>query len=241
MAISCLADRLERRVTLSENERGALAALEQRDRPLRRGATLQREHEPVSECYVLKRGMAMSYRLTGEGSRQILRFHFPGDLVGMANLAFRAAPETVAALSDASVAPVDRLALAALIKAHPRLGALLLAEAQMAQVALADRLAAMGRHSAKARVAGVLLELRDRMRAGGSDTFILGLTQEEIGDATGLTAVHVNRMLRQLTLDGLIAREGGRVRLLDEEGLARAGGYVDRAAMLDLAWLNAVE
>ena len=47
-------------------------------------------------------------------------------------------------------------------------------------------------------------------KAIGSE-FVLGLTQEEIGDATGLTAVHVNRMLRQLEDDRLIAREGGRV------------------------------
>ncbi len=37
-----------------------------------------------------------------------------------------------------------------------------------------------------------------------------------MGDATGLTAVHVNRMLRQLEEEGLIAREGGHVTLLDE-------------------------
>jgi len=234
---SCLADRLGRLIPLGDDERAALIALEARDRPLRRGATLQREHEPVADFYVLKRGMLMSYLLTGEGSRQILGFHFPGDLVGFANLAYRAAPETIAALTEANVAPVERQALGRLIAARPRLAALLLADAQVAQVALADRLAALGRRSAKARVAGVLVDLRDRLREGGASDFALGLTQEEIGDATGLTAVHVNRMLRQLAQEGLIAREGGRVRLLDEAALVRAAGRVDRGGALDLGWL----
>lgn len=236
MATGSLADRLGRLVPLREEERAALAALGARERSYRRGMTLQRTQEPIAEIYVLQRGMLMSYMLTGEGSRQILRFYFPGDLVGMANLAYGQAPETIAALTDASVAPVERAALGALIAAHPRLGALLLADAQMAQVALADRLASLGRHSAKARVAGVLVELRRRLGESGATNFTLGLTQEEIGDATGLTAVHVNRMLRLLAQEGLIERDGGRVRLIDPAGLERAGGQGARPAH-DLDWL----
>ncbi len=69
--------------------------------------------------------------------------------------------------------------------------------------------------------------------------FALGLTQEEIGDATGLTSVHVNRMLRQLEEEGMIARGSGRVTLTDERALARAANYVDRYEGLDLSWLPA--
>jgi len=71
------------------------------------------------------------------------------------------------------------------------------------------------------------------------DSFVLGLTQEEVGDATGLTAVHVNRMLRQLEDEGMIARENGHVTFTDERSLARAANFVDRYAGLDLGWLPA--
>ena len=70
-------------------------------------------------------------------------------------------------------------------------------------------------------------------------SFVLGLTQEEIGDATGLTAVHVNRMLRQLEEDGMIARDSGRLTLVNEPALAREANYVDRFDGLDLSWLPA--
>ena len=89
-------------------------------------------------------------------------------------------------------------------------------------------------------MAAVLLDLRDRLRRTGEDVasgFTLPLTQEEIGDASGLTAVHVNRMLRQLEDMGLIVRTGTRVTLSDETRLKRAAKYVDRLAAIDLSWM----
>jgi CRP/FNR family transcriptional regulator len=107
-------------------------------------------------------------------------------------------------------------------------------------VALADRLASIGRTSAKARVAALLVDVLRRLRAGGEIVgagMALPLTQEEIGDATGLTAVHVNRMMRQLSDDGLIVRGNGRVRVTDEARLASVGSHIDRYAAIDLSWL----
>ncbi|HEV2866985.1 MAG TPA: helix-turn-helix domain-containing protein, partial [Allosphingosinicella sp.] len=64
----------------------------------------------------------------------------------------------------------------------------------------------------------------------------LPLTQEEIGDATGLTAVHVNRMMRGLVEDGIIERSGSHLRVLDEARLCVEANSLDRAA-LDTGWL----
>lgn len=125
---------------------------------------------------------------------------------------------------------------------QPRLFAAIVALDQMERVALTDRLAELGRTSAKSRVASVLLEVRDRLRRLDPEvgaSFVPGLTQEEIGDVTGLTAVHVNRMLRQLEDEGLIVRESGRVTLLDEARLARATNYVDRISRIDFSWIPA--
>ncbi|MFD1788168.1 Crp/Fnr family transcriptional regulator [Sphingomonas floccifaciens] len=230
------------RVDLSGTEVSALARLEDRPREVRRGAVLQRENERGNDLYVVRRGVLMSYVLLDDGSRQILRFHFRGDMIGMPGMIYGRSPETIAALSDAEVCQFDRAALSRLFEDHPRLAALILVLNQVERVALTDRLAALGRTSAKARVAALMLDMRNRMRAGDPsvvDTYTLGLTQEEIGDATGLTAVHVNRMLRQLEEDGLIAREGGRVTIRDERALARAANYVDRFEGLELGWLPA--
>jgi len=237
---SCFAEVLSEHVDLTVGERDALNKLEERQRHLRRGAVLQRENEACGELFILRRGLMMSYVLLDDGSRQILRFLFPGDMLCVSSAIYREAPETLCALSDCVVSPFDRAALADIMAAHPRLSAMILVYSQIERVALTDRLAALGRTSAKARVAALLLELRNRLGATDknvANVFALGLTQEEIGDATGLTAVHVNRMLRQLEEEGLIGREGGRVTLLDERALARAANYVNRYQNLDLGWL----
>ena len=240
MSGSCFADVLGELVDLTKGERGALEKLEERQRRVRRGAVLQRENEPCNELFILRKGLMMSYVLLDDGSRQILRFLFPGDMLGVSSAVYQEAPETLAALSDCVVSPFDRAALSEIMRDHPRLSALIMVMNQMERVALTDRLAALGRTSAKARIAALLLEMRNRLRMRDramGDSFMLGLTQEEIGDATGLTAVHVNRMLRQLEEDGLIRREAGRVTLIDERALASAANYVNRFQGLDLSWL----
>ena len=231
---------LSTRVVLTANEHAALARLEERSREVRRTAILQRENEPGTELYIVRRGIMMSYVLLDDGSRQILRFHFPGDLIGIAGVIYRESPETIAALTDAEVCPFDRSSLSRMFVDHPRIAALILAFSQIERASLTDRLAALGRTSAKARVAGLIMDMRNRSRGADdaiADGFVLGLTQEEIGDATGLTAVHVNRMLRQLEEDNLIRRESGRMHVPDDRALARAANYVDRYAGLDLGWL----
>lgn len=240
MSGSCFADILSELVDLTQGESDALKKLEERQRQVRRGAVLQRENEACNELFILRKGLMMSYVLLHDGRRQILRFLFPGDMLGISSAIYREAPETLTALSDCVVSPFDRSALSGIMDQHPRLSALILVYCQIERVALTDRLAALGRTSAKARVAALLLELRNRLRATDKSigkVFVLGLTQEEVGDATGLTAVHVNRMLRQLEEDGLISREAGRVTLIDERALARAANYVNRYQGLDLSWL----
>ena len=70
-----------------------------------------------------------------------------------------------------------------------------------------------------------------------TNTFDLKLTQEEIGDAVGLTSVHVNRMVRQMETEGLIARSDGLYTILDEKKLTEIGHYTDRYSDLNLDWL----
>ena len=242
MSGSCFAERLSDLVPLTPAEHAALERLEERERSVRRGVMIQRENDRTGDMFVVRKGVLMSSMLLDDGSRQILRFLFPGDVIALSSLVYREAPETLTALSDAIVAPFERATLSEIIAAHPRLAALLLVYSQVERAALTDRLAALGRTSARTRVAAVLIDMRNRLRTGDkaiTDTFTLGLTQEELGDATGLTSVHVNRMLRQIEEEGLIARENGRVTFTNERGLLRAANYVDRYEGLDLSWLPA--
>jgi CRP-like cAMP-binding protein len=237
---SCLAERLGRYLRLVESERRALAELEESERPLSRGTLLHAEQAPTRELYVVRRGWLYSSMLLPDGNRQILSVHLPGEFAGETSLPWEKAPFTLTAATDAVVRVIDRTAFCDLFETHPRLALLIHLLGQAERVALADRLASVGRTSAKARVAALIVDVLRRLRAGGQpvgDGIPLPLTQEEIGDATGLTAVHVNRMIRQLAEEGLIARSNGSVRVLDEPLLAGIANHIDRYAAIDTSWL----
>ncbi|RWP96594.1 MAG: Crp/Fnr family transcriptional regulator [Mesorhizobium sp.] len=86
----------------------------------------------------------------------------------------------------------------------------------------------VGRRDAYARTAHMLCELIVRLRfAGRIEDHVadLPITQAALGDAVGLSAVHVNRTLQALRGDGLIATSGTKLRALDWPGLVRAGDF----------------
>jgi CRP/FNR family transcriptional regulator len=236
---SCLAERLSHYVRLSPGERDSLERLEDQDRSFRRGAVVISENEPPRELYIVRSGWLHSSVILGNGSRQIMRFHFQGDILGLPLLAFADSPETVTAVTDVILCPFSRERLATIICEHPRIAALLLGLVVADRVSLADRLASIGRTSARARISSLLCEIFARMRRLGTphdEAIQLPLTQEEIGDATGLTAVHVNRMMRGIVEDGLIERNGNSIRLLDEARLYGEANFVDRTGM-ETGWL----
>lgn len=242
MTGSCFAERLEKHIKLTESERSALARLEENQRKLKRGAVLQRANDTVSELFVLREGRVMSYVILPDGSRQILRVFFSGDFIGTASTVYSKAPESLVALSDVTVCPFDKHALRVLLEEHPRVAALMFVISQTERVALTDRLALLGRTSAKGRVASFLLDIVSRLRVMDdkiTDSFHLRLTQEEIGDAVGLTSVHVNRMIRQMEEEGLISRSDGKITLLNEAKLEEIGHFTNRYKDLDLDWLPA--
>ena len=242
MAESCLAEHLGHFVDLSAGERNALDGLTVGSRSFRRGALIRPEHGPSGEIFVVVGGWLYTSALLEDGRRQIVRLHFRGDLLGLDSLAFPEAPDSITALTDAEICLIDRVRLGALFGEHPRLGALLFAVCQVDRVNLTDRLVSLGRNSARGRVAALLLQIEHRLRFARlpvENGFALPLTQEEIGDLTGLTAVHVNRTMRVLSEQGLIARTGNMLRILEPDRLKRVANYNQRRAMIDQAWLPA--
>jgi CRP-like cAMP-binding protein len=217
-----------------------LAELEQPERKYKRGALVRREHDPVRELLIVQQGWLHSYLILDNGSRQITGLHHPGDVAAMSALAFERTGPAIVSVTDAVVSPVEKAKIGRLFAEHPRIAGLLFAIAVAERASVADRMAAIGRTSARSRVALILCEMFSRLRAiaGGSlAEFQIPLTQEDIGDTIGLTAVHVNRMMRELVDDRVIERSGSTVRILEEERLAAEANFIDRYAKIDTSWL----
>ncbi len=240
MGGSCLAERLANHVRLTAQEQEVLERLEDQSRSFRRGSVIQGENEDGRELYIVQSGWLHSYCILNNGSRQIMRLHYAGDLMGLSTLAFGHSSESVMAVTDVRLCPLRRDKVALLFRDYPRLAGVIFNIVLAERALLADRLASIGRTSARARVALLICELVARLRISkGPDltAFNMPFTQEEIGDATGLTAVHVNRMMRGLVDDGLIARNGSSIEILNEAGLMVEASFVDRFAAIDTSWL----
>lgn len=238
---SALSARLSTYLPLTPEELAVVDGLESRERRLRSGELLLEEGGgPVENLYVIQQGWLHASVRLPTGGRQILRFNYPGDLIGTSSIAWSRAAQTLTAVSDCIVAEVPKMALGRLFGAGGRLGALLFAVMAADNVALSDRLTSIGRTDAIRRLATLLLDIRARLRvtAGGVvDTIELPLTQADLGDALGLTKVHVNRTFREMEARGMIARNGRRVTILDDQSLMAFTGFVDRYATIATDWL----
>lgn len=236
---SCFVEKLTHHLPLTAAEIRALAVLEDNPEPLRSGDALLEEGEKGDGLYVLREGLVLSSSLLKGGERQILRIYHAGDLIGTMGIPWRRSPATATAIVDSVVCHFPRASLRDIFISHPRLAALFYSIGMIENVALSDRLKSLGRTDGKARVAAFLLEMLGRLRVTNrsiTNRYEMRLTQADIGDAVGLTPIHVNRMLRELTEEGCIERDGRWVTVVDERQLAEYCEFADRYLDIDTSW-----
>lgn len=209
--------RLERFDPLPAADRQAILALPVQVERVGRGRRLIDEGQQDHAVMLLLSGYACRYGLLSDGQRQITGVFVAGDLLGVRSGDVPSASQTIATVSDAEVAKIPHAAIMALADARVAIARALWNETILDANAAGNWIVSLGRRDARGRVLALLQELTNRSREAGltiRDSLILPLTQEEIGDATGLTSVHVNRTLMALQAEGLIDRIGRRVTLL---------------------------
>ncbi len=208
---------------------------------LKRGDIVRRQGASDPQVYMLISGWVTCSINVGHGARQIVKVHLPGDLVGMPSIAASTACDTIQTLSDVTMGVVETTAIGRVFAENPRLAALFFLVAQQERVLLMERLASIGRTSAISRVAALMLELRSRLRrsdAAVDTAFPAPLTQEDIGDLTGLTPVYVNRTLRQLRTEGVAVWRRGEITITDYPRLIEYAELPQRAER-DISWIPA--
>lgn len=189
---------------------------------------------PGGVC-LLDDGWVFLYSLLPDGRRQILHFALPGAVLDFGPVLRSNTAYGARALTDAVVSLLPQEALDGLSRSHPEVG-LRLAQVMSSDRSLSyDHLTSVGRRSARERVAHLLLELFVRARAQWPghrvDELYLPLTQAHIGEATSLTGVHVNRVLRGLRKDGIVGFHYRRLTILDPDRLIDVSGIDPQLAV----------
>jgi CRP-like cAMP-binding protein len=228
-AVAPLLAKLERSAPLDEDDIAAIRAWPYRLQRARSAAYLIREGQTLSECCLLVEGHAFRSKLTGAGHRQIVSFHMKGDLVDLHHLELRVADHNVQALNDAMIAWFPMSAIRATIDARPAVARALWRDTLIDGSIFREWILNVGRRDARTRIAHLLCELiyrREGALAGEPHRrFELPMSQEQIGDATALTPVHVNRMLQHLEAEKLIQRERRRFRIHDWDALCAVADF----------------
>lgn len=230
--------KLQSAVRLSDEAVGLIRSLNQIQR-YPAGATLSDERSSPMRPGFLLTGWAAKVRTLSNGRRQIVAFVLPGDALALSAPPHRsslAATVALTAVNRADARPIQHVLDRP--ETAPDLAQAVHAAIRLEEALLHDHIVRLGRQTAYERMCHLMLEFRDRLATVGlahQDSFPLPLTQEMLADATGLSVVHVNRVLQQLRSDGLIELRGGRATLLDHERMGLIADYRPAtAACLDL-------
>ncbi len=220
--------KLESIATLTDEERAALMRLPMQVRDMRPDQDIVREGDRPSQCCLVLEGFTTSYKLRPNGKRQIVAFHIAGDIPDLQSLHMEVMDVNLSSVSACRVALIQHPHMRDLCHSHPRLADVLWRETLIDASILREWMLCLGRLSAAEHMAHLFCEFLTRLKAVGlveDNSFSFPITQSELGDALGLSNVHVNRVAQDLREKNLIAWERGTVTVLDWEGLVKLGEF----------------
>jgi CRP-like cAMP-binding protein len=197
--------KIESIFTLTDDERQALGQLPMQVVAIKADQDVVREGDRPSRSCLILSGFACTYKVTGEGKRQIVSFNLPGDVPDLQNLHLKVLDNSVSTISPCSVGFIPHEALRDLCHRYPRIASAFWRETLIDAAIFREWVLNLGRREAYTRMAHVLCELLVRLRAVGLTkdySCDLPITQAEFADALGVTNVHVNRVVQHLRADG---------------------------------------
>lgn len=213
---------------LSDDEKNTILNLPMQVLHLRADQDVVREGDRPSRSFVVLEGFTCTYSVTGDGKRQIQAFQIAGDIPDLHSLHLGTLDNSVGTIAPCTVGFIPHEALRALCERHPRIAAVLWRNSLIEAAVFRQWMTNIGCRQAYSRMAHFFCEMMVRLKAIGladEDSCDLPMTQGELGDALGLTTVHVNRTLKQLRADGLIETRGTRLNIPDWEELKRVGDF----------------
>ncbi len=226
-------------VALSDAEFALLAKLHKRRRVFPAGQDMIYQGQVERPAYILAKGWVCSYKILPGGTRQVVDFQIPGDFLGLRSMLFRTADHNVEPVTRVEASEVLASDLFDAFSRNPRLATAVLWAASRDEAMVVEHLVDLGRRDALQRTAHFLLELGARLMLVGLGTragYACPLSQYLLADALGLSAVHVNRVLRQLREDGLLTFRDGKVIFDNFDGLVELAefdlSYLDQSGPL---------
>ncbi|OSQ30685.1 Crp/Fnr family transcriptional regulator [Thalassospira sp. MCCC 1A03138] len=222
-------------IDLTDNEISVFSSLPHRLITLAAGREIVHEGQRAHNAFILVDGWVASYKLLPDGTRQIIDVQIPGDFLGLRSLLLRTSDHSFEAITDITIAEISAQNMISTFSKSPRLASAVLWAASRDEAMVVEHLVNIGRRSAIVRTAHFLLELGNRLNligVGTKHTYPCPLSQYLLADALGLSAIHINRVLRQLREQDLMTFQKGIVHFKNLEKLIALAdfqvGYLDQ-------------
>jgi CRP-like cAMP-binding protein len=190
-----------------------------------------RDGERATECFLIAEGFCFRSKTIADGRRQILSLHIPGEIPDLMSLFLHVMDHDLTTLTPCTLVFIRHEVLQQLHRRRPQVAEIFWRDTLIDAAMFREWIVNVGQRPAPARLAHVMVELRERLKVIGhvtGKTFDMPLTQEQIGEALGITSVHANRVIRQLREDGIVDFHRGRVTVLDERKLMELADFDHR-------------
>lgn len=230
MANDVFVAKLDQGGLLGPRERDALRNLAQNGRAVARGHHLIRQGDRPEVVFLVLRGWAVRYKLTPDGQRQILGMLLPGDLCHPQNFVLDAMDHGIVMVSDGEIVAIPKSRMVEITATYPAIDKTLWWSTLVDESILREWLFSVGSRDSYAQLAHLFCELHTRMAGVGLATggrCAMPLTQTDLGEVLGISAVHVNRVVQRLRGDGLIALGRGELHIKDLARLCDVAGFDD--------------
>ncbi|WP_445221584.1 Crp/Fnr family transcriptional regulator [Bradyrhizobium sp. Pa8] len=178
-----------------------------------------RDGERATDCCLIADGFCARSKTIPSGKRQILSIHIPGEIPDLMSLFLHVMDHDLSTLTPCTLGFIRHETLRKLHQRSPSVAELFWRDTLIDSAMFREWIVNVGQRPAPARLAHVMIELRERLRVIerlDGNSFEMPLTQEQIGEALGITAVHANRVIKQLRQEGIVELHRGRVTVLDE-------------------------
>ena len=195
------------------------------------GEYVVRDGERSTACCLLAEGFCIRSKTTWEGRRQILSIHIPGEIPDLQSLYLHVMDHDLVTLTEAQVGYIPHAALQDIVRRRPNIAAVLWRDSLVDAAMFREWIVNVGQRPAASRLAHIVVELRARLKIigrGEGNRIDMPLTQEQIGEAMGITPIHANRIIKQLREEGVLEFQRGHVTVLDESKLEELAHFDDR-------------
>ena len=182
----------------------------------------------IDTSTLLLEGFVCRYMDDRDGQRQLVAVHVPGDFVDLHAFPMRRLDHDIATLGPVKIACYDHQTLETITERYPHLTRKLWFSTLLDAAMHREWIFRLGRLGAEGRVAHLFCELNERLEMVGlaaDGRYMLPMTQPDIAEASGLTGVHVNRVLRSLREKNLLTFKANEVCILDRKALAAVAEF----------------